>query len=342
MISIGKNIRQMNDPLEKITLKQLAGKIRNPHQKFIDFINQLRKIQTIDAKKYRELKTRLPYVVAATFNPPFRKNENFASAEYFILDLDHLADKELDIDYLTAKLKADNRIALMFRSPSDDGLKLFFEFSKPEYDAGRYTFFYKFFANAFAREYSIDQIVDKKTSDVSRACFVSYDPDVWFNESNEKVSVDSYIDFNNEPELLSLEHSFKKAEKEQKELLGSIVTNTDVTPQDIDSDIIREIREKLNPGLKEKREKRIFVPDELESIIDITKKKLNEYGFEIDEIINIHYGKQFRLKLKHLKAEVNVFYGKKGFRVVKSTKSGTNSELTELAHPLISEAWFSI
>jgi hypothetical protein len=39
---------------------------------------------------------------------------------------------------------------------------------------------------------------------------------------------------------------------------------------------------------------------------------------------------------------VNVFYGKKGFRVVKSTKSGTHSELTEIAHTIISEALFSI
>jgi len=342
MISLGKNIRQMNDQLEKISIKQLADKIRNPHQRFRDFIHQLREIQAIDVKKYRELKTRLPYVVAATFNPPYRKTENFASTRYFILDLDHLSEKEVDIDYLTAKLKADSRIALMFRSPSNDGLKLFFKFDELQYDPGRYSLFYKAFAHAFAREYSIDQVVDKKTSDVSRACFVSFDPGAWHNENADTVSVAGYVDFDNEPELLNLEHQLKKAEKEQKEQIKDMVTDTDVTAQDLDGEIVKQIRERLNPKLKEKREKKVFVPEELESIIDITKEKLAENGFEIEEIVNIHYGKQFRLKVKHLKAEVNVFYGKKGFSVVKSTKSGTSNELTALAYEIISGALFSV
>lgn len=45
----------------------------------------------------------------------------------------------------------------------------------------------------------------------------------------------------------------------------------------------------------------------------------------------IHYGKQLRVGMDNLWAEVNLFYGKKGFTVVKTTKTGSTPELAELA-----------
>ena len=333
MISLGRNIRQPNDRLEKIPLDQLVGKIRNPKQKFIDFIVQLRRIQTIDVKKYRELKTKLPYVVAATFNPAYRKIDNFAFTQYFILDLDHLSDKEIDINLTTEKLKADPRVVLIFRSPSNDGLKLFFKFTNPFYDAGKYTLFYKLFAQKFATDYSINQVVDKQTSDVSRACFVSYDPEAWFNNDAKPIDADKYINFDNQLQVIEIEHQIKKSDKEQAK--NKIISDSDITKQDLDSLIIKQIRERLNPKLIIKREKQIFVPKELDSIIDLIKSNLTEYGFEIEDIVNISYGKQFRIKIQHLKAEINIFYGKRGFTVVKSSKSGMNTELVNVAHDII-------
>jgi hypothetical protein len=333
MISIGKNIRQPNDPLEKIPIKNLADKIRNPNQKFIDYIVQLRKIIAIDVKKYRELKTRLPYVVAATFNPPFRKIENFASTKYFILDIDHLSDKEIDIENLVKRFTSDDRIALLFKSPSNDGLKLFFKTEYTFTDPGKYSLFYKTFAHGFALEYSLQQVVDKRTSDVSRACFVSYDPDVWYNENAEVIKIDKYIDFDNQLQVMEIESLLKEQEKQENKT--AVNTETDITKQDIDTDIIRQIREKLNPRIKIRREKKIYVPEELDEIIDTVKNKLKEFGFEVEEIININYGKQFRMKINHLKAEINVFYGRKGYSVVKSTKSGMNTQLVDVAHDII-------
>jgi len=336
MISIGKNIRQPGDKLEKITVKQLADKIRNPHQKFVDYITQLRKIITIDVKRYREYKTRLPYAVAAVFNPPVRKIENFAHTSYFILDIDHLSEKELDIEQVFTKFTTDPRIVLMFRSPSNDGIKLFFKTDSKLYDPGKYSIFYKAFAQKFSSEYSLQQVVDKKTSDVSRACFLSYDPDVWYNGDAEPVKVSSIVDFDNQLEVMEVENFLKEANKDLLNLDNS--TDTDIGKQDIDGDILREIRERLNPKLKVKREKQIIVPEELDAIIDVAKNSLAEYGFEIEDIVNINYGKQFRMKYKHLKAEVNVFYGKKGFSIVKSTKSGMNKELVEIAHGILESA----
>jgi hypothetical protein len=330
MISLGRNIRQPSDSLTKISIKQLADKIRNPDSRFIDFIVQLRKVQTIDSKKYRELKTKLPYVVAAVFNPNFRKIEHFALTSYLIIDIDHLSEKEISINKLSSKLQGDNRIVLMFKSPSGDGLKLFFKFNEPFYDHGKCTMFYKLFAHEFGIQYAINQVVDKRTSDVSRACFVSYDPDIWYNINPEIIDVSKFIDFDNELQITEINAILKNDEKEKPKQ-----KTDEATGQDMPDSLINQIREKLNPKLILKKERQVYVPEQLNTIIELVKVNLLEYNIEIEEIINISYGKQFRLKLNHHKAEINVFYGKKGFSVVKSTKSGCSAKLIDIAHDVI-------
>ena len=84
MISFGNNIRQPKDILNKISVKTVYQKIVNPKPQLLSLIEQLRTVATIDAKMYRALKVQLPYFIAAIFNPPYRKIENFAFAEYFI------------------------------------------------------------------------------------------------------------------------------------------------------------------------------------------------------------------------------------------------------------------
>lgn len=337
MISLGRNIRQPNDPLEKITLRQLSDKIKNPDPGFVGFINQLREVQTIDERKYRELKTRLPYAVAAVFNPPYRKIENFARTDYFILDIDHLSDKEINLNALAEKFKTDPRIVLSFRSPSADGLKLFFKLSSPFYDHGKYSLFYKVFARKFAMDYSLDQVVDKRTSDVSRACFVSYDPELWYNPNAESVNPDKYVNFEDQLQIDELSQTLKE---EEKKTANQKTGTAEPTAKELPDEIIQKIREKLNPKLIEKKEKQIFVPDELNTIVELVRVNLAEYNIQIDEIVSIHYGKQFRLKLNHLHAEINVFYGKRGFSVVKSTKSGLNQELIDICYDIFNATIF--
>ncbi len=333
MISFGKNIRLPNDPLVKIPLKQFADKIKNPGKEFVDFITQLRELQSIDPKQYREWKVKLPYAVAAIFYPPFRKKENFAKTDYFILDIDHLSDKEINIEHLMGRLETDERIALAFRSPSNDGVKLFFKLKQSLFDAGKYALFYKIFARKFAAQYDLHQVVDKKTSDVSRACFLSYDPRVLYRAEVVPVEVERYINFENETEVSLFEKEIKEQEKIRPETHPA-----DADENTIPQDVIQKIREKLNPRLTVKKEKNIFVPEELNLIVEPVKKSLAQYDIVVDEIVNINYGKQFRMKLQHMRAEINVFYGKKGYSVIKSTKSGLNDELVDLTHQIISSA----
>ena len=57
----------------------------------------------------------------------------------------------------------------------------------------------------------------------------------------------------------------------------------------------------------------------------------------VTEVCDIQYGKKFKFRLGLKLAEVNVFYGKRGFKVVKSPKSGTNDELNGLMVELIED-----
>ncbi|HQH18493.1 MAG TPA: BT4734/BF3469 family protein, partial [Bacteroidales bacterium] len=123
MIQIGRNITSQNDPLIKGELNNLFDIITKPDEILITSINRLRTIQTIDQQKYRQLKTMLPYFVCGYFNPAYRRTDNFAHISHFVIDIDHIKEKELDINSLKEKVKNDKRVALVFISPSNNGIK---------------------------------------------------------------------------------------------------------------------------------------------------------------------------------------------------------------------------
>jgi hypothetical protein len=330
MISFGKNIRQANDPLSKIEVETVYKKIKEPNQKLVDYIEQLRTVATMDIKKYRILKIKLPYLVAATFNPGFRKKDTFAYTQHFIIDIDHVNEKELDLDTIFKKISADKRVLLAFRSPSNDGIKLFFKLKEKCYDIGKYTLFYKFFAQKFSNQYNLEQVLDKSTSDVSRACFVSFDPEAYFNNNAETIEIKNFIDFENEETVSKINFELKENEKADKEKTRAVnKNNTDINRQDLPNDILLKIREKLNPAVKKRREKNIYVPEQLDEIIEDIKKQMDEYEIKTESIKKINYGKQFNFSVKNIWCEINIFYGKKGFTVVKTTKNGSNKELAE-------------
>ncbi|MCF8229535.1 MAG: virulence protein E [Bacteroidales bacterium] len=333
MITFGRNITQKNDPLQKIEPERFYRLLKNPPEGLRSQIKQLRTVLSLDQGKYRTLKTKLPYVCCGIFNPPYRLTANFASASHFILDIDHLKEKELEADTLKQKLSEDSRVHLIFVSPGKDGLKILFRMDRKCFDHAKYSIFYKVFAHAFSKQYELQQVIDTRTSDVTRACFVSYDPDAIFNPLADKVNMEAFVDFNNETQVKEAQNLIKEENKEQP--------GTPDNKPEISGDILQEIKQKLNPNLKKKAEKQIYVPEELNAIIEKVRQKLGEYQIEILDIQNIHYGKKFKCKLQEHLAEVNVFYGRKGYSVVKSPKRGTNAELNDIVHKLLCELFFN-
>lgn len=334
MVYSGKKITNLSDPLIKTPLEYLFHSIQHPKSEIESMIRNLRLVQSIDPKRYVSLKRELPYFVCGAFNPPYRRTENFAYTEFFIVDIDHISMKGLNLETLKKDLKQDQSVFMLFLSPSEDGLKVMFHFKERCYDAGLYSIFYKFFVKRFSAQYHLEQVVDTQTSDVCRACFISMDSDIYYNPEAEPVDWNSYLDLE---DTTSLFDEKKRVEKEMRvaaEKQQEWLPEKDHEP---DGDSIMQIKAilKMRMGKAEKEKVSAYVPSQLVEIIDDLKKYIEGLGITVMEIININYGKKIRMKMGQRQAEVNVFYGKKGFSVVKSPRCGTNSELNDITSDVI-------
>jgi virE N-domain protein len=332
MLLFGTNIQSAADELKKVQEEYLYNSLRNPKPTIAATIQQLRIVYSMDAKAYAQLKRRLPYFVCGQFNPPFRRKENFAYTESFILDFDHLSSKQLSMKTIRDNIVKDEQVMMCFTSPSEDGLKVMFRLKERCYDAGLYSIFYKAFAATFAMRHNLTQVTDSKTSDVARACFISIDPNAYFNPNSIPVDIKAYLDEANPDLLFKIKHEqdehdkvIKKSDDEQVPL-----------PKDPDKDILTRIRQQLNPKAQLPIEQHpAYVPERLNEIIAELKLFIEETGLQVTEIINIQYAKKIRARLGQKEAEVNLFYGKRGFSVVISPRFGTNEELNELLADLI-------
>lgn len=143
----------------------------------------------------------MPYFTCAIFNPRYRKTVNFAYTEFFVVDVDHISEKELDISSVKKLFEEDKRVLMCFKSPGEDGLKIIFKLREKCYDVSLYKSFYRLFCRKLSEQYGLEQVVDLKTCDVARACFFSYDPEVFYNPKAETIEVSDYIDINNDSDI---------------------------------------------------------------------------------------------------------------------------------------------
>lgn len=337
-LQIGLNIISPNDPLKKITVEQFYHLIKEGDENLRSKINQLRIIQSIEPKRYQVLKKMLPYVTCGIFNPPYRRTENFASIHLFIIDVDHLTSNEIDMATLRNRLTADKRIHLMFGSPGNDGLKLLFCLDSKCYDAARYSLFYKLFATRFAGEHNIAHAIDKVTSDVTRACFLSVDEDTWYNPFSDTVTMNTYIDFDSYHSVKQAGEEIKNAiENNPQPFTGQTVK---IDRKELPPDILQQIKEKLNPNIKIKHEKKIFVPEQVIAIVNSVEEKMKTYGITTIQVQSIHYGKKFVFGLDNRWAQLNIFFGKQGYKIVKTPASGSNEELAEVGYRILCEMFY--
>ena len=332
MLLFGTNIQSAADELKKVQEEYLYNSLRNPKPTIAATIQQLRIVYSMDAKAYAQLKRRLPYFVCGQFNPPFRRKENFAYTESFILDFDHLSSKQLSMKTIRDNIVKDEQVMMCFTSPSEDGLKVMFRLKERCYDAGLYSIFYKAFAATFAMRHNLTQVTDSKTSDVARACFISIDPNAYFNPNSIPVDIKAYLDESNPDLLFKIKHE----QDEHDKVIKKSGDKQAPSPKDPDKDILTRIRQQLNPKAQLPIEQNpAYVPERLNEIIAELKLFIEETGLQVTEIINIQYAKKIRARLGQKEAEVNLFYGKRGFSVVISPRLGTNEELNELLADLI-------
>lgn len=334
MISLGNNITALNDPLRSIGTGQLFGMISRSSAELQSLISQLRMVLTLTPEKYGFLKRKLPYFTCGNFHPPYRKTANFNYIRYFMLDVDHLADKQLEPEAIKAAISADPRVCMAFTSPSADGLKIMLRLSENCYDAARFSLFYKVFAREFSKQHSLEQVIDSRTSDVTRACFLSSDPEAYFTENPEEVVMENFTDFENQLAIGETARAIKEQEKEQPSATAIDEPDTKVP---LSGDILQEIKQKLNPRIKTRMEKNFFVPEQLDLMMPLIEEKTSGLNMRIKEIHPIQYGKKIVFEVGLYWAEINLFYGKKGYSVVKTPKRGSNDDLAEIAFRLICE-----
>ena len=339
-LSTGKNIRAAGDQLTTMSVDELFEALVHPQVALANQIRQLQTVRFLDEKLYKEAKKSLPYVVCGAFNPSFRKTENFAYTDCFVVDLDNLMENGFTTDGVKSLLKTDERVALCFTSPGGDGLKVMFHLKERCYDPGIYSLFYKKFALDFAIRHGLRSVVDTRTSDVARACFLSVDTKAYRNEQAVAVDLQAIIDTDNLDALFAIKQEIKE---EAQATVHDAKEETTNDPKDPDSEVLARIRAKLSANERiAKPRQPVYVPEELEQAIEGIRQTVEDIGIELKEVKDIQYGKKLVMRSSLRTAEVNVFFGHKGFSVVESPRRGTSPELNNLMSRIIKQHLDSI
>lgn len=341
MLMAGKQVTSPGDTLQVLTPQRMYQGITQPRGGLQDTIAQLRTLKTMDANAYRKAKTQLPYVVCGSFSPPIRKKENFAWIQHFMLDIDKLSAIDLSVTGLKTLLQKDERIVLMFTSPGNDGIKVLFHLSAKIHDAGYYSHFYKAFAHQFATQYQLHGAMDVVTHDVSRCCFMSYDPDAFYNENAETVDASMYLNpdelFFEEKKNTNTNETTPDGEQPAASTENKTEKNPPAPKADIPNDILAQIKYKLNPAMAQRspKQKNYIQPEQLVESLPALKESLAAVNMQLAETKPIQYGRQLKVTAGPYWAEINLFLGKSGYKAVQTTKTGSHAELARLAQDAI-------
>lgn len=171
MVSFFMNPVRNTIPSKEMSLVQVYKKIKSIAYK--SQTENLRKIS--DAKEAKRYKAdNFPYV---TFSGTFSKRKDEMLKKHsglLTIDFDHLQDLET----LKAKLLADEyfETEMLFISPSGDGLKWIIPIDLLKATHQEY---FRAVSNYIRQTYGMP--VDESGKDVSRACFLPYDPQVYIN-----------------------------------------------------------------------------------------------------------------------------------------------------------------
>lgn len=118
----------------------------------------------------------------ATFSGTFTSRSDSALIErsgYFGVDIDHIGTEQ-NISDFKARIIKSHLPAMIFTSPSGDGLKIVY---KIDTDKGTHKDFYLAIEEYFRYEFGVK--IDAACKDVSRACFLCYDSKCFYTETPE-------------------------------------------------------------------------------------------------------------------------------------------------------------
>lgn len=334
MLCFGTNITAPADTLKPVSVEDIYHALCAPKPHIRQLVDQLRIMQTLDKNSYRIQKKLLPYLVCAVFKPAIRRRENFLNINYFMIDLDGIT-AHFDQQPLREKLMTDPYLVLLFTSPGGNGMKLLYQLEPKCSDYGLFSAFYKLFTLELAARFHLHPVIDASTSDVTRACFISYDENAYYNAAARPVNMDTYLNTQEPDTLWETASGAEAAFKALQPLETKASAENDTAAPD--AAIIAAIRQKLNPHYRKPVQKQYYVPPEVEEYLQKVQEELQRCGLQLLESSPINYGRKLKIGAEGAWAEINLFYGKRGFTFVKTTKTGSNAELATICVQLLEQ-----
>ena len=177
-VSIYNNIRNIDEG-HNITVEKALDRIKTGSSKktIEDIRHYLLEGDQAAAKKLKTFS--LPYVC---FSGTFSKRDDKSIIEHSglaVLDFDHMPDKI--IEECKNYLKGCNFVYAVWVSPSGNGLKVLVRI--PD-SIEEHKDYYIGIVKYFSKDY--EDYIDETSINLSRACFESYDPDIYVNKDAEE------------------------------------------------------------------------------------------------------------------------------------------------------------
>lgn len=189
MISYFENGVKQIEPNKEIDIYELVEIIKqNPK---IELINEIRKLKCDDNDSYKSIKKSLPNITPnclvskRNVSTDIKSLNGFSQFMYFDLDnCDNVNEYKNQIIE-----KFGQYLTMVCISTSGAGLSLIFRIEN-EMTVNNFISIWLWIRN----EILVNETVDEKTKDIGRCMFISSDPEVYFNDSNQITIVESELE----------------------------------------------------------------------------------------------------------------------------------------------------
>ncbi|MFZ1288895.1 MAG: DnaB-like helicase C-terminal domain-containing protein [Melioribacteraceae bacterium] len=187
IISYGDSV--LNNQVKRANFSDLVESLTTD-QIISNIVSDVRAIA--DKPDRQEFKrANLPYFNLGLFKDNIRRGEQLDSIQFMVVDLDGLSAEQM-IEVKNT-LENDSKVFMYFISPSGNGYKVVYKFCEPIIeDYEKYSKNYEYYVKKIWSKYV--NVIDEKTKDVARACYFSYDPNLYLNENAETLIVKEFVE----------------------------------------------------------------------------------------------------------------------------------------------------
>lgn len=182
MVSAFSNVKVKDNP-EHLPLMEILESIRKGSPEVKRRIERIRKEKDKQNRNCLKMKLLNVFIPSGTFG----RMEDKGLLQYsgaICIDLDHIKDLKAEKE----RLKSIPYVWSIFKSPSGDGLKVFVLHTFQ--DPSKHKDLYYHLGDLLSVKGRTDLVFDMSCSNISHACFWSYDPELWLNRNAQKFDMD--------------------------------------------------------------------------------------------------------------------------------------------------------